>query len=333
MPFIASPNTFKNDSAKLNRKWGTITKRSNNHGGLSGNEAHWNTTTPAVILVLFDSGFVNKRESANDNMISEICLQKLLEKMLAEGLLLSVSSLISEQKSSPARPGNGKTKPDVKGKKNPFKTHRGKISFVLHWKFWGQRKARCTLSNCLSENASYLWCRTDHRRRWRCSHTGSRYTSPHTFPHSDSTSQNCYSGLGNRAWPQVWPSPSLPDREWCHSFVRLWYIPGTPAVPLQHLRTGRRSRKEGTQRGEGYVASGEKKTRRRKGGQLEVRVAKVILNARGSILICFRNINILMPGGSHWCHANCSDCDAVLETTFNSFDFFSNCNSLMNTVS
>lgn len=37
--------------------------------------------------------------------------------MLAEGLLLSVSSLISEQKSSPARPGNGKTKPDVKGKK------------------------------------------------------------------------------------------------------------------------------------------------------------------------------------------------------------------------
>lgn len=117
MPFIASPNTFKNDSAKLNRKWGTITKRSDNHGGLSGNEAHWNTTTPAVILVLFDSGFVNKRESANDNMISEICLQKLSEKMLAEGLLLSVSSLISEQKSSPARPGNGKTKPDVKGKK------------------------------------------------------------------------------------------------------------------------------------------------------------------------------------------------------------------------
>lgn len=92
--------------------------------------------------MLFDSGFVNKGESANDNMISEICLQKLLEKMLAEGLLLSVSSLISEQKSSPARPGNGKTKPDVKGKKNPSKPTEGKFHLFCTESF----EARCTLN-------------------------------------------------------------------------------------------------------------------------------------------------------------------------------------------
>ena len=85
----------------------------------------------------------------------------------------------------------------------------------------------------------YLCCRRLQCMQPGCSHSGSRWVSPHSGPGSGRVSRNCCSDRGNRVEPRVWSWPSPPGPEWRRSAAESEYSPGSPFASKLCLLTNK----------------------------------------------------------------------------------------------